>query len=353
MRIFIDIGHPAHVHYFRNFIKIMKDKGHCFFVCARDKDVTHSLLNHYQIEYTSRGKGKNSLVGKIVYIIQADRIIFKLAKKFKPDLFLSFGSAYVAHVSKLLRKPHIAFDDTEHAKFEHLMYIPFTDVILTPECFNKSLGPKQLRFDGYMELCYLHPNYFTPDSSIINLLGMDKDERYIIMRFVSWKASHDIGHSGLSIDMKIKAVTELSKFAKVFISSEEELPKDLKEYQIKIPPERIHDILYHASIYFGDGGTMASESAVLGTPAVLISSTTTGYLTEEEEKYDLIYRFDAKPDSQQKALKKTLSLIKNDDLRKIWDKKREKLLQDKIDVTTYMVNFIEDFSKRYGLKKNL
>jgi hypothetical protein len=29
----------------RNFIKIMEGKGHKFFVSARDKEVTHSLLN--------------------------------------------------------------------------------------------------------------------------------------------------------------------------------------------------------------------------------------------------------------------------------------------------------------------
>ena len=273
MKIFIDIGHPAHVHYFRNFIKIMEGKGNSFFVCARDKEVAHALLNYYQIEYTSRGRGRKSLIGKFFYILEADYKIFKLGRKFNPDLFLSFGSAYTAQVSKLLRRPHIAFDDTEHAKFEHLMYVPFTDVILTPKCFNKNLGFKQIRFDGYMELCYLHPKYFNPNSSILNLLGVDKDEKYIIMRFVSWNASHDIGHSGLSLEMKYKAIKELSQHAKVFISSEGELPEDLIQYQIKIPVEKMHDALYYATMYFGDGGTMASESAVLGTPSILVSSS--------------------------------------------------------------------------------
>jgi predicted glycosyltransferase len=350
MRIFIDIGHPAHVHYFRNFIKIMEGEGHKFFVCARNKEVTHSLLNHYQIDYTSRGKGRKGLIGKAVYTIEADLKLLGLARKFKPDLFLSFGSAYAAHASRLLRRPHIAFDDTEHARFEHLMYVPFTDVILTPNCFNKNLGKRQIRFESYMELCYLHPKYFTPNPSILNLLGVNKNEKYIIMRFVSWNAAHDIGQSGLSMEMKCEAVKELSKYARVFISSERELPESLKQYQIQVPPARMHDVLYYAYLYFGDGGTMTSESAILGTPAILVSSSTTGYLTEEEEKYDLIYRFTGKDDSQQKALDKALSLIKKDNLKQIWETKRMKLLQDKIDVTAYMVNFIQDFYKNYCRK---
>ena len=346
MKIFIDIGHPAHVHYFRNFIKIMEGKGHSFFVCARDKEITHVLLNFYQIQYTSRGKGRQSLIGKFFYIFEADYKIFKLAKKFNPDLFLSFGSAYTAQVSKLLRRPHIAFDDTEHAKFEHIMYVPFSDVVLTPSCFNKKLGSKQIYFNSYMELCHLHPKYFNPNPSILNLLGVNKGEKYIIMRFVSWGASHDFGHSGLSLEMKYKAIKELSKHAKVFISSEGELPEDLIQYQIKIPVEKMHDALYYATMYFGDGGTMASESAVLGTPSILVSSSTTGYLTEEEEKYDLIYRYTGQGNSQQQAIDKALSLLNTNDLKKLWRTKSEKLLHDKIDVTEYIVNFIEDFYKK-------
>jgi hypothetical protein len=197
MKIFIDIGHPAHVHYFRNFIKIMESKGHKFFIIARDKEVTHSLLEHYQIKYTSRGKGRTSLAGKFFYILEADYSIFKLAKIFNPDICLSFASPYLAHISRILGKPHIAFDDTEHARIEHLMYVPFTDTILTPSCFGKKLGARQIFFYGYMELCYLYKKYFEPDKNIKSKLGLDYNENYVVLRFVSWSASHDIGQHGL------------------------------------------------------------------------------------------------------------------------------------------------------------
>ncbi len=39
MRILVDIGHPAHVHFFKNFIWEMEKRGHEFIVTARDKDV--------------------------------------------------------------------------------------------------------------------------------------------------------------------------------------------------------------------------------------------------------------------------------------------------------------------------
>ena len=45
MKILIDIGHPAHVHYFKNLIKIMSNSSKAeFLVTSRDKEMAHYLL---------------------------------------------------------------------------------------------------------------------------------------------------------------------------------------------------------------------------------------------------------------------------------------------------------------------
>ena len=62
MRILIDIKHPAHVHFFRNFIKIMKSKGHEIKVTAREKEMTIYLLKKYKIPFVKISSiGKNKL----------------------------------------------------------------------------------------------------------------------------------------------------------------------------------------------------------------------------------------------------------------------------------------------------
>ena len=114
MKIFVDIGHPAHVHYFKNLILNLKHKGHEFLITAREKDVSQELLDNYNIPYTSRGMGSDSLVGKFFYLLKADFQLLKLARDFKPDIFLSFASPYAGQVSSMIQKPHIAFTDTEH-----------------------------------------------------------------------------------------------------------------------------------------------------------------------------------------------------------------------------------------------
>jgi len=346
MRILIDIGHPAHVHYFRNFIKIMEKKGHEFLIISRNKEIEHYLLNKYNIPFIDKGKGQNSLIGKSFYYLKAVYIIFIKAIRFRPNMLLSFGSPYASFVSKLINKPHIMFNDTEHAKLSHLLSDPFAKTILTPLCYNKDLGKKQIRFNGYMELCYLHPNYFTPDPSILDLLKVKKDEKYVILRFVSWNASHDIWHSGLSLEIKHKAVKELSKYAKVFISSEGNLPKDLKQYQIKFPPEKIHDALAFATLFIGEGATMSSECAMLGTPAIYINSLTAGTL-EEQEKSKLLFGFR----NPKGVLEKAIELLSTSNIKKQYRKYRQKMLRDKIDVTAFMIWFIEKYPESVNIMK--
>jgi hypothetical protein len=46
-RILVDIGHPAHVHLFRNAIKIWQAHGHDVTITSREKDITGTLLSAY------------------------------------------------------------------------------------------------------------------------------------------------------------------------------------------------------------------------------------------------------------------------------------------------------------------
>ena len=72
MKIVIDIGHPGHVHYFKNFIKIMENKNHQFLLFTRDKEVTHNLLNNYKIMRTVSSYSYQNIIKQIlkIYSIQ-------------------------------------------------------------------------------------------------------------------------------------------------------------------------------------------------------------------------------------------------------------------------------------------
>lgn len=340
MKIQIDIGHPAHVHYFKNFIWLMQSKGHEFVITARNKEVTLELLNNYGFSYVERGKGAHNYFGKIFYSIKIVYIIYLVGIKFKPDILISFASPYMAIVSKLINKPHITFTDTEHTKFEQKFFIPFSKTILTPSCFTKDIGSKQLRFNGYMELCYLHQNHFNPNNEVLEELNLKENEKYIIVRFVSWNASHDIGQTGLSYDFKIKLIEELKDYGKIFISSERELPDELKQYQIKIKPESLHSVLNYATLYIGEGATTASECAAIGTPAIYVNSLNAGTLNEQQE-YGLLFGFR----NSIGVLEKAKEILQIPNYKEEIKTNHQKMINDKIDVTSFMVWFVENYPK--------
>ncbi len=344
MNILIDIGHPAHVHLFKNFAWAMVKKGHSIFFTCREKEFEIYLLEKYGFEYKSFGKKYKSGFGKIWGMIEFDIKELISGLKIKPDLLLSHGSIYAAHTSFLLRKPHISFEDTFN--FEQIrLYLPFTNVVLTGNYDHPSLNKKEIKYDGYHELAYLHPNYFTPDKNILTELNVKENDKYVIIRFVSWQATHDAGHKGISLKNKINAVNEFARYAKVFISAETELPYELKEYEINISPHRMHDAMYYSTLIYGESATMASEGAVLGVPAIYIDNTSRPYTLEQEKKYGLVYNFSESEDDQLRALEKAIELLKKQHLKEEWKKRQQKMLADKIDVTAFMVWFVANYPK--------
>jgi uncharacterized protein len=317
---------------------MMESEGHSFFISARDKEIAHILLKKYSIPYYNRGKGYSSLFGKLFYTFVADYRLVREAIKYRADVFLSFGSPYAAHASWLLRKPHIAITDTEHASLGILSFKPFSRYIITSRCFKKSFGKKHFRFNGLIEWAYLSPGYFKADPEIFNILGISTGEKYVVLRFVNWNATHDIGHKGLSSEYKKKFVEEISKYAKVFISSEAPLPEEMEPYRLRIPVDRIHDLLAFAALFAGESGTMSTEAALLGTPAINISTSAVGLGSFEElQSRSLMF---VTPENQ-KALDKAIELIEMADSKSHFRKHLESIMTEYEDINDYLIAFLK------------
>ncbi len=352
MKILIDIGHPAHVHLFRNLIYALRTKNHDILITARDKDVTINLLNHYNLNFKIRPSSSSRILSKFLGIIKITFYLWKISKKFHPDVLIGgVGNVYISILGWITRKPSLIFDDTENSKFELFFVKLFSKVIITPDCYLSKMGEKQIRYSGYHELAYLHPNQFTPNPSVKKELCLNGNENYSILRFVSWQASHDIGHSGISNENKIKVVNEFSKYTKVFITSEGSLPMEIENNRINISPEKMHDVLAFATLFYGESATMASESAVLGTPAIYIDNSSRGYTREEELKYYLVNNFTESLEDQEKSICKGVELLQQKNLKTNLFHCRQKLINDKIDVTAFIVWFVENFPSSFKIMK--
>lgn len=354
-KILIDINHPAHVHLFRNVAKELESAGWDILFTTRNKEFAPLLLQRYKLPYILMGKHYKSMKGKLLGIIKYDLKLLKIAFNYKPDLILSMGSVYAAHVSFFTKVPHIMLQDTENATLQNKLSIPFADVILNPECYGLRFGKKQILYPGYHELAYLNDVYFHPDDSILNQLGINKGEKYMIIRWVSWNANHDVGHNGMTLENKIYAVKEFVKHSKVFITSEEKLPEELEPYRIKIPIEKIHDAIFYSSLLFGESATMASEAAALGVPSIYIDNDGRGYTDEIESKYSLVFNFDESENGQKGAISKAVDILTSEELKKEIVNSYNRMKSEKINLTKFLCWFITNYpnsiDKKYYPKK--
>jgi predicted glycosyltransferase len=343
MRVLFDIGHPAHVHYFKHTYGALLDRGDGALVIARDKEVSHDLLDSYGMPYVSRGKGSNSVFGKLALWPKLTGTVLKHALAFKPDLLVSFSSPYAAGASRLLGKPHVAFDDTENAGLNRLFCRPFTALVVSPDCYEGEIAANQELFNGFMELSYLHPNYFKPRPQVKELLGLEPDEKYTILRFVSWTAAHDLRHKGLSIQIKREAVEKFSQYGRVFVSSEGALPEDMEQFRFNLRPDWMHDALYYAQMVYGESATMASEAAMCGVPAIYLDNVGRGYTRELERKYGLVFNFTESESDQFESIRKGEAILKDGNSKNVFVEKRQRLLGDKIDVTKFLLEVIDRY----------
>ena len=340
MRILFDIGHPAHVHLFKNLARLLMAEGATVLFTARDKEFELDLLKAEGFEYINFGKHYRSLPGKIWGLLRYDLKMVQVGLKFKPDLLVSHGTMYAAHAAPLLGAKYLAIEDTGNME-QVVIYRPFTDVILTPEVMNKDLGPKQINYNGYHELAYLHPEFYQPDPEIHNWLGVEEGEPYAIIRFISWNATHDVGHEGMTTEDKVELVRKLSKKMKVFITSERAVTDDLQPFCLRIPPDKFHHALHYASIVISEGTTTATEAGILGTPCVYIS-TLADPMCEEMEEFGLVFNT-----SRSKDVFAMVDRVLAED-REVYRQRGETFVASKENVTRYYFDFI---MQRYFGKK--
>ena len=124
---------------------------------------------------------------------------------------------------------------------------------------------------------------------------------------------------------KIDLVEKISTISKVFVSSEGICPDELIKYRLNIPNRYIHDLLYYSTLLIADTGTMITEAAILGTPAIIYHPALRnfGNFEELEKKYEMIWGYETNPEL---IIKKAMSLIRRSNLKQIWKMNGDKVM---------------------------
>jgi len=348
--IAIFINTPAQFHFYRNIADRLIKNGNEVIMLFRNYGETVQLAKEYGLNPVIFSNKAANAMQKITSFPKDLFSALRILKKFKPDLITGFG-LYEGYSSLLTAAKSVVFNDSEPRShrllnLQYRLFMPFTDALITPSSFLDNLGNKQIRVNSYKELAYLHPNYYTPNDDIYEMLGLSKGDEYAILRFNAFDAVHDLQVSGFSSEQKLKLVETLSRYVEVFVSAEGKVPKKIERNLLNIPKRKIHDLLYHAKLFLTDTQTMATEAAILGTPTIrsnifVHQKREMGNFFELERKYGLLFNIG----DRDKAISLAEKLVTKRRLKEEWMRKKALFLKDKIDIVSFMTWFIDNYPK--------
>jgi len=361
MKILIVLNHPAHYYLFKYIIAGLKEKNHEVNIVIKEKDILEELLTSERQEYTKinerkqREKSVFSVISRgIIELITQDVNLYRCLNKFKADILIGTDIA-ITHIGRLRGTPSIVFneDDYEINKLFCLFSYPFVSHIVSPfVCNVGKYKYKKISYSGYQKLAYLHPNHFKPDRSIVQKHIPHKTP-YFIIRLVSFTAGHDIEqkHGGISPRLVKELINKLEKKGDVYINSEIDLPVGFNKYKLKINPLHIHHFLYYSDLFISDSQSMSVEAAMIGSPSIRFNSFAgkISILEELEHKYELT--FGIHNTQPQNLFEKIDGLLNTLNLKEEFQKRRMKMLSEKIDVTAFMVWLIENYPKSVAIMK--
>ncbi|MEZ4752302.1 MAG: DUF354 domain-containing protein [Bdellovibrionota bacterium] len=291
MKVLIEIGHPAHVHFFSRCIRTLNQKGHQVVVVSRDKEITNQLLQQENIPYRCLSTPRRGKFWLFFELLLRWFHIIEIILKEKIDLAVSISGISTSFPAWFTGIKSYTFTDTEDANLTNIVAFPFSSKIVTPRFFLKPLGKRHVCYDGMHELAYLQDFDKKNAAKMREQLGFT--DPYSIIRLVSNDALHDHDTKNLDEAGLQRLIRALTKKGRVYISSQTPLTQTFKEYELNIPITQIHAVLEGAQLFVGDSPTMAVESSLLGTPAYLISPRIPrlGNMVHLDRDYDLLNCF--------------------------------------------------------------
>lgn len=340
--------HPSKFHVFRPTINELLSKGHEVEVLITSKDVLEDLLKSENWNWKNifpegrKMKGVSPYISSTINLFRTIWRLYSYTRNKKYDLFIT--DDLLVYIGKLKKIPTIVFNDDDiQVVRQFAIIMAVADHILAPDITDLGrYNSKKIGFPSYKELAYLHSNYFVPDISVVKEFNPSQ-EKYAIIRIVSLRAYHDVGKKGISDVQILQIIGILKTIGRVFIVAERPLPSSLEEYRIKLSPQKILHALAFAEIFVGDSQTMTSEATILGVPAFRCNDFVgkISVVDEKETRYQLSFNFLTK--DYDKMIIKLREFVDEVDFKEKFQKNRNRLLSEKIDLAKFMIWYFENF----------
>lgn len=278
MKVLVDIGHPAHVHFFRHAVTLLCDRGHDVRLAARGLPVALELLRAYGLSCQVVGSKRRGALGLALELALHGVGLLSMTRQWRPDVATAIGGTLTVLPARLRHSRMVVWDDTDTAIRVNRVTHSLAQRIMTPDVYPVDIGPQQTRYHGLHELAYLHPRRFKPNAATLARYGLSPDKPYSVVRLSAFEAGHDLMVRRHPVEDLAAVIGKLAARGEVLLVPEGNVPPELAHYAKPLQAKDFHDLLAFATFCLTEGATTASEAAILGTPTLYVNPLVTCYI---------------------------------------------------------------------------
>ena len=312
--------------FFEPLIKKLSKK-HELLCTTRDYREAKELAKIRKLDVLIVGRhGGGEKAGKLLANIDRMKSLFKIIRKFNPELTLSFCSPDASRISFGLGINHIAFCNSPHSEKVMRLTVPLVQKLLIPKHIPKKEFTKYgisaknvIQYNALDEYLIVKGKIF---HNTIPKLPFKK-KKTILFRTHEIQASYP-SRKVNTIEIIKKLASEFPDFNIIVLGRYYDEIKSLKRKMGKriVVLDKVVDsgeILSLCDVFVGSGGTMTSEAVLRGVPTLSYNA-----VPNHDEKYLVRLGMLPRAENLSKIIRVTRKLINSD--RQNLEKEAKKFL---------------------------
>ncbi len=279
MRYWFDLITPKQILFFRPVIEGLREDGHDVLATSRKYREVEQLASMLGQDLSFAGSryGKDPLE-QLQRSLERIELLLPLVVKFSPDASISVASADCARISFGLRIRHIAVNDSPHSVVAGKLSLPLSHHLMTPWVIPYSawsvFGIQRGQVSRYRALDPAAWLKRRPKRHVPSAETKRPEKATILVRleesYAPYLAGSDESWSErilakLARDFRGQHLVALCRYEHQLARVREKFGSS---YEV---PEAVVDgaeLIERSDVFVGMGGTMTSEAALLGVPAV-------------------------------------------------------------------------------------
>jgi len=281
--IWLDILTPKQGNLFSVLSRRLMKQGCKLVLTTRLYREVNQLLEAHGLKASAIGKHGGARIEEKLSA-SAERVaeLVKFISRRKPDVALSFSSPEAARVAFGLGIPHLCISDSPHAEAVSKLTIPLSERLFTPAVIPKKewLGygisaAKIFQYNALDPIVWLRN--FRPDRRILVQDGIKSQRKIVTVRLEESSAAYLIARKRERLLNTVSAIREMLRkeleadiVALPRYDYQAEILRREFKHEIVIPKTLVNgpNLLSFSSVFIGGGGTMTTETAMLGVPSI-------------------------------------------------------------------------------------